>query len=557
MSQISDSFLQQIAAGSQMLGQAGQNVLGQQQIGLQQAELAQRGRAMQQEERMQQRQLGAQQQMQLQEQEAQRRSYADLNASRERMQSQEIEASRLRQQEQQEFARQQNAAEQKLTLHLQQLQARREKLEAEAAAAGDDQVAGIRQQRMDIRRQMADVKSAIAALQTSYGVAQGVQKERLDEFEAQMQQFQEAVRTRHKAAMDAVAAGFNYAGTLDALQGGFIEETARLGLRAGEDTPLFSIMEPLGLKTISPSDAGVVILFDNVISYFTGVADKDIAFKKATEFARNGGAMAAQTVYNAFDLNGNAFGLEPGKKQEAAAVAAQIIADASILANVDPRVSISGRSPETSKRFQEDIAKGVQKLRDLGMGDEQIAAVFDGLESMSSNRAELMTQFAPSGGDAVQAEMMNESFKGVGKIADAIQGVISNEGLMQGRTLEDLDKFDWSGAVSRGRAAYGMGQSSELAQLMSDMKSLGMSDQELMQLSERLIASDPRLQTLRPEEFLRMIEGMARQQEGLGLSLEELGEEMGIQGTQTVARGRAAGAGQLEADLAALAGLIQ
>lgn len=555
MSQISDSFLQQIAAGSQMLGQAGQNVLGQQQIGLQQAELAQRGRAMQQEERMQQRQLGAQQQMQLQEQEAQRRSYADLNASRERMQSQEIEASRLRQQEQQEFARQQNAAEQKLTLHLQQLQARRERLEAEAAAAGDDQVAGIRQQRMDIRKQMADVKSAIAALQTSYGVAQGVQKERLDAFEGQMQQFQKAVRTRHKAAMDALAAGFNYAGTLDALKGGFIEETARLGLRAGEGTPLFSIMEPLGLKTISPSDAGVVILFDNVISYFTGVADKDIAFKKATEFARNGGAMAAQTVYNAFDLNGNAFGLEPGKKQEAAVVAAQIIADASILANVDPRVTAN--SQEARNMFQNNIAQGVQKLRDLGMGDEQIAAVFDGLESMSSNRAELLTQFAPSGGDAIQAEIMNESFKGVGKIADAIQGVISNQGLMQGRTLEDLDKFDWSGAVSRGRAAYGLGQSSELAQLMSDMKSLGMTDQELMQLSERLIASDPRLQTLRPEEFLRMIEGMARQQEGLGLSLEELGDQMDIQGTQTVARGRAAGAGQLEADLAALAGLIQ
>lgn len=55
--------------------------------------------------------------------------------------------------------------------------------------------------------------------------------------------------------------------------------------------------------------------FDETQRYFTGVGDPELAKKRATDFMKNGGAMAAQAVHNAITLNESAFGLEGPERE--------------------------------------------------------------------------------------------------------------------------------------------------------------------------------------------------------------------------------------------------
>ena len=114
------------------------------------------------------------------------------------------------------------------------------------------------------------------------------------------------------------------------------------------------------------------------------------------------------------------------------------------------------------------------------MGDEQIAALFDGLGGMSSNRAELLNHYKPDDTSG-KFQILNESLDGVGRIHDVIHGVMDNNDLMgqNGGKIIDHSKYDWVGVTKRARAAYGLGESDKLAQLSTEMKRLGMTDQDV------------------------------------------------------------------------------
>ena len=69
----------------------------------------------------------------------------------------------------------------------------------------------------------------------------------------------------------------------------------------------------------------------------------------------------------------------------------KIVADGAILANVDTTVAAGGA--EAQKIRKERIAKSIGELRKTGMGDEQISALFDGLDRVSENRDMLLAQY--------------------------------------------------------------------------------------------------------------------------------------------------------------------
>jgi len=338
----------------------------------------------------------------------------------------------------------------------------------------------------------------------------------------------------------------------DARGGGFIQEMTRVA------TDQFGV----GVAAGGPEAAGAMgvaavrIIGDNLMKWATGVGSPELAKTKATEFMRNGGVMAVQVANNAIELNGDAFGLQPGKREEAARVMSDIVSKGAILASLDPQARAANGGSQ--QQLKQEIAQGVAQLRQAGMGDEQIAAVFEGLESMSENRAGLLQQYAEMDPNSAQAGILEESLAGVGRIQDALESVVSDQQAMRqfGGKLVDHSKYDWAGVSRNARLAYGMGQSAELQQLMGDLDAMGMTDEELNQIGRLLTESDPNLQYLRPEDFTSMMRGMSARMGSLGLGVEDIGEDIGqIQG-QVVARGRLQGLNEADQRLAELIGRV-
>jgi len=193
------------------------------------------------------------------------------------------------------------------------------------------------------------------------------------------------------------------------------------------------------------------------------------------------------------------------------------------------------------------------------MGDEQIAALFDGLQAASENRPALLLQYQERDPSIVQGGMLDKTLEGVGSIVNMIEGVAGDNALMQanggGGRLTDYSKYDWSGVTRKARLAYGMDQSSELQQLVSELRGLGMKDTDLQNIMRLMVERDPSLQFLRPEDYARAIQGMGLSKMTAGLGLEETEEDIGRTQAQLVARGRAAGLSDAEKRLAELAGL--
>jgi hypothetical protein len=292
------------------------------------------------------------------------------------------------------------------------------------------------------------------------------------------------------------------------------------------------------------------------MKWATGVGSPELAETKATAFMKNGGVMAVQVANNAIELNGDAFGLQPGKREEAARVMSDIVSKGAILASLDPQTRASNGASQ--QQLKQEIAQGVAQLRQAGMGDEQIAAVFDGLESMSENRAGLLQQYAEMDPRSAEAGILEESLAGVGRIQDAIEGVVGDQQTMRqfGGKLVDHSKYDWVGVSRNARLAYGMGQSAELQQLIGYLDSMGMTDEELNQVGRLLTESDPNLQYLRPEDFTSMMRGISGRMGSLKLGIEDIGEDIGqIQG-QAVARGRLQGLNEADQRLADLIGRV-
>ena len=541
-----EQFLSGIAAGTQASGQAAQN--------FQIAEQARQGR---QQLALQQQQLGLEQQkMQQQGQqferglEAESENYRRLNESRERMAQAEMGQQQSQFGQKMAFDREQANLERLIGVKMKQLDMDMMRNEQEIAAMADDdpRLAEARAKRRKLQADLRNMEQMMGSSQVAMQLAQGVRGDRLDEVDARLDAFKSGLDTRKQMAMQAMQNGLDYAVLNDAREGGFIKEMARMSVA---DIP--GMQQAEGGRGFGTT--AMQILGDNVTKFFFGTGDKAIAEAKATEFQKNGSAMAVQIVHNAFDLNGDAFGLDAGKKAEAAQVAADMVAKAAILAGADPQVRAGKDAGRQA--LKQEIAAGFGKLRAAGMGDEQIAAMLEGLESVSENRAELLRTYVEKDPNSNQADLLNRSLSNVGRIQDLLESVAVDDALMQPNRgkLVDHSKYDWTGVTRKARLAYGMGQNEQLEGLMGELRARGMTDQELNEVSKLLIESDPNLQFLRPEEYAQALRGMGARQMELGLEAETAGEDIGrIQG-QVVARGRLQGLSEAERRLAEIAGL--
>lgn len=535
-----EQFFQGVAQGNQNLALASQNQrakmdysLAQQQMGLERQRMAQQGQQFQQ---------GLQ---------AEAQNYQQLNASRERMQQAEMAQQQGQFQQSMDFNREQNRLEQMISLKMKQLDMDLARNEQEIAAMADNdpRVQEARAKRVQMRREAGNLKELIAGTQAGMGLAQGLRADRLSEIEARVNAFKDGVDMRRSQAQDAFQRGFEYSVKRDTLEGGFFNEAQRV-LQAYEFEAAQGGERPVATSTLG---YGLRVLLDNAQAYFTGRGDPELARKKTSEFMRNGGAMASTVLYNTLDMNAPSFGLEGPEKAAAAAALAEVVSAATIMTGLDPRIRGTGDAAD----LRQKIATNVGKLRQAGMGDEQISALFDGLQDMSSNRTALL-ETAEVGEDPAQMDLMDKSLAGVGRIGDMIENVLTDQTLMRsvGGPIEDLSKIDMGGVIRKAQLAYGMSESPEMTQLARDLDAMGMSNEEVQVLTSRLIEADPRLQFLRPEQYTEMLRGLARQAQEAEFGTEMAAEDIGRLQAQVAAEGRVGGLNEADQRLAEIAGLL-
>ena len=496
-----EQFLSGIAAGTQNIGQATQNFAATEQ--------AAQGRMGLQLEGEKLRQQGQQFQQGLQ---AEAENYRKLNESRERMQTQELAQQGSQFQQRMQFDQEQARIERTLAVRLKQheMEMMATDREIAATASNDPRIRELRAKRADLRKRARDVEMMMGSAGMAQQMAQGVRGERLNEAQTRLTAMQQGVQTRAENALNAVTQGFDYSVLKDSAEGGFIQGMARA---AAADAG--------GNFGTTPGAMAVRTLWEEMKMWAlgTGAGDEAFAEAKATEFLKNGGAMAAATLANALSLNKGAFGLKDGEREKAIALVNRIVADGAILANVDPLAAAGGA--EGQKIHRERIAKSIGELRKTGMGDEQISALFDGLDRVSENRDMLLAQYTEREGVGAQPKILDRTLEGVGKISDMVQGVMDDVELMKpvGGSVKDPSKYDWIGTLRKAQAAYGMGQSSDrIQELQRAMTDFGIPENEILGLVETLTASDPNLQYMRPEEYLEVIRGLQAQ----GYNLEDV-----------------------------------
>jgi hypothetical protein len=225
------------------------------------------------------------------------------------------------------------------------------------------------------------------------------------------------------------------------------------------------------------------------------------------------------------------------------------------MTGLEPRFRGTGNTAE----LRQKIAQNVGKLRQYGMGDEQISALFEGLEDLGAQRPQLLAQYQERDPDVNQAKLLETSLDGVSRIQDMIEGVLSDDKLMKpvGGRLADISKFNMVNAIKKAQLAYGTTQdSAQMMGLMEELQGLGMGRQEIEAVASRLIEADPNLKFLRPEEYANFLEALGRRGTNIGLEAETTAEDIGQLQGQVVAEGRLRGLSEAEQRLADLAGLI-
>jgi len=542
-------FLQQAGANQRakmdfMVAQQ-QNALAQQQLGLEQQKMQQQG---------QQFERGLQ---------AEAENYARLNQSREAMQARELEQSGQQFERKMSFDMETIRQERLMTVKMKQLEMEMMRNEQEIAgmADNDPRMLELRERRKKLRGDLRNMEMLMGSTQAAMGLAQGVKEDRMAEVDARLDAFQGASKARSDAALGAMQQGLDYAVLKDAQEGGFFKELQRY-TQASQDQmagPIEGVAPGTSLvpEFMVRTGAAGNMLVQSIMEWAGISGNPEMARQMATEFQKSAPGMASAIVHNAISLGKDAFGLEPGKVGEASELAVRIIGDAAVLAGLDPAVR-AGKG-EGAQLLRQKIAKNINGLRKAGMGDEQIAALFDGLQAASENRPALLLQYQARDPSIVQGGMLDKTLAGVGSIVNMIEGVAGDNALMQanggGGRLTDYSKYDWAGVTRKARLAYGMDQSSELQQLVSELRGLGMEDADLQNIMRLMVERDPSLQFLRPEDYTRAIQGMGLSKMTGGLGLEETEEDIGRTQAQIVARGRAAGLSDAEKRLAELAGL--
>lgn len=538
MSQIPSNSLQFNAgmeAAQGNIALMGQNQRAKMDQEMQLRQLALQGQKMQQEERMQMRGLAAE-----------AANYRDLNRSRAEMQQKELSQNQLQFEQNQAYLREQAQAERYIQIELQKLQTQREAVNARLAAGVDENLAGLRNERNTINQNMVRLQEMMSSAQHGLARAQGLKKDRMAEIETRAVAFGESIATRRGMAQDAVQKALSDAVLKDAMDGGFVNDLARRSMEDSGGTTMGLIGQ--GLQTMIGIGPAQKILAENLGESIFGYTDPEAMRKRVTDLQKSPEAFAGAIVHNAFSRHGDAFGLDAGKKAEAAVVATRMIGDAGILAGLNPQARAGG--DEAVEARYKKIAEGYKKLRDMGMGDEQITALLDGLEGVGSGGSELLMQFGLDQKSTALQKILMETTDGVGKIGDLLRHVAESEKYMApvGGVLADLSKFDMAGVLRKADLAYGVSSSPEVEALMRDLQGMGMTDQDVQQMMGLLSVGND----MRPEELQAALQAMARESSMGELRARELEQEMGRGGAQFVARGQAQAA---EEELKALEAL--
>ena len=538
MSQIPSNALQfgaGLEAAQGNIALMGQNQRAKMDQDMQLRQLALQGQKMQQEERMQMRGLAAE-----------AANYRDLNKSRADLQQQELAQNQRQFDQNQAYLREQSQAERLIQIELQKLQTQREAVNARLAAGADENLAGLRNERNVINQNMVRLKEMMSSAQHGLARAQGLKDDRMEEIKARTAAFGESVAAKRGMAQEAFQKSLSDAVLKDALDGGFINDMARRFMTDSGGTVMGTIEEGVALGM--GYGAFQKILAENMMESAFGYSDPESMRKRMTDLQRSPEAFAGAIVHNAFSRHGDAFGLDAGKKAEAAVVATRMMGDAGILAKLDPQARGGGN--EVAEAQYKKIAAGFQKLRGMGMGDEQITALLDGLESVSSGGSELLMQFGLDQKSTALQKVLLGTTDGVGKIGDLLRHVAESEKYMApvGGVLEDFSKFDIGGIIRKADLAYGVSTSPEVEGLMRDLQGMGMTDQDVQQMMSLLSVGND----MRPEELQAALQAMARESSMGELRARELEQEMGRGGAQFVARGQATAA---EEELKALEAL--
>ena len=548
MSQIPSNALQfgaGLEAAQGNIALMGQNQRAKMDQDMQLRQLALQGQKMQQEERMQMRGLAAE-----------AANYRDLNKSRADLQQQELAQNQRQFDQNQAWLREQAQAERLIQIELQKLQTQREAVNARLAAGADENLAGLRNERNRINENMVRLKEMMSSAQHGLGKAQGMKDDRMSEIKTRALAWGETVASRRGMAQDAIQKSLSDAVLKDALDGGFINETARyreIELERLQNSPNLTerataMVEDYTAGPLGLSGAPVAILMQNLGESVFGYSNPEEMRKRMTDMQTSPEAFAGTIVHNAFSRHGDAFGLDAGKKAEAAVVATRMIGDAGIIAGLNPQVRAGG--DEAVEARYKKIAEGYKRLRGMGMGDEQITALLDGLEGVGSGGSELLMQFGLDQKGAGIQKVLLETTDGVGKIGDLLRHVAESEKYMGpvGGVLEDLSKFDIGGIMRKADLAYGVSTSPEVEGLMRDLQGMGM-DEKAVQEMMGLLSLDGEM---RPEELQAALQAMARESSMGELRARELEQDMGRGGAQFVARGQATAA---EEELKALEAL--
>jgi hypothetical protein len=254
--------------------------------------------------------------------------------------------------------------------------------------------------------------------------------------------------------------------------------------------------------------------------------------------------MAGAIMHNAFKRHGDAFGLDAGNKEAAAVIATRMVGDAAILAGLDPQARSGGDETVVGRKTR--IAQGFGKLRQMGMGDEQITALMlDGLEGVSEGGSELLLQFGMDQKGAGVQKVLLETTDGVGRLADILQAVADDSKLMQpvGGTIEDVSKFDIAGIMRKADSLYGLMGDPRTEELMQMLRGTRMADQQVQEMMALIGDTGD----MTPQEYEAALRAMASEAEAGALRTGEIERELGLGTGQFMARGQ----GQIAEDEAA------
>lgn len=518
-----EQFLGGVAAGVQNVGQAAQNfqISSQRDIALQ--ELAQRDRQMAQQGQQFERGLKAEEE-----------NYRRLNESRERMQTQELGQQGAQFNQRMEFDREQARLEQLLAVKMKSLEFEMAAADREIAASADNdpRLAEMRARRRTLRDEGRNLEQLVSAAGLASQMAGEVRNDRLSEITARLTAHGEALATRYGNAMDAVRSGFDYASLKNAGKESFIDQVRRLDEFMTQDMGVAGT----AMRMTTAGQSVNLLVMNNIAKWVFGASggSEDLARAVATDFRRNGGAMAASIVENTFDVSGSAFGLKGPDQEKAKRLLGEIISSAVIIEGVTPEMRTTGSDMNAQR---EKIAANIQELRSIGMGDEQIGGILDGLEALSENQVETLRMMDPTELGGPDQTMLTDSLSGVGRIHDHIDGVANDKTLMAkyGGALSDQSKYDYPGTIRRVQQAYGLGESAEFQTLMQELDAMGISPEQKAEYVRLLTDAAPGLENLRPDFFRSQAQALGRRQVAAGQEAENLDELLAQTQGQVVA----------------------